>query len=210
MVTGASRAPASVNAGAGDQAQQKAVHDWMNSLAEGSLSPQGETSMRVGQTYPWTATIVWPQSGSPTPQAGPNAQTIKVSNHMKVLLDCPQDASEFKIVDNGNSDEQFVLQGGTTTWTWNVTPQLSAAHLRLRLRAWVIDDNNDQIGPVQVYSQEITVHVQTVRHMFLWQMEHNIWYWLPGGAGFVFLAGIVAWLWKQRRKNALHAPAGNP
>jgi hypothetical protein len=137
--------------------------------------------------------------------------TLKVSDRMKVRLLCLENPDEFAIVDeDGAGDTRFVPTGGTTTWRWLVTPKYPAKGQKLTIQAWTLYPGQDD-----KYAEELPVYIATldVDASLVKNAERGFWsdpgnwvkYMLPGGAGFIFLAGIVAWLMKRFSKKPSEA-----
>ena len=144
--------------------------------------------------------------------AAPADQTgsgeLKVSDRMKVVLTDPENPDEFSIAkQQGTEDIQFVPENGTATWNWSVTPNYTAkGPQKLVISAWVIyPDGGDRVSQqLPVYQAAVNVRVpefsDIVRRMVEGDPEYWVKYGLPGGSGFLFVAGFVTWLLQRRSK----------
>lgn len=197
-----------------DQMQQ-AFEQWYKNLPTGSLQPNGPQEMYYRQPAQWSVTVSGPETAAgmaAQSDAAGGGSAVKVSDYMKVLLSCPDNPGEFKIENaRGSTDVQFVPDFGSATWSWVVTPEFTAKRQRLLVTAWVIDpDKNITTQEREVYSEYFTVAVPSVWQMFVHTIESDPNYWLhymlPGGAGFIFLAGIVTWLWRRCNKKQTGSP----
>lgn len=192
---------------AAEPTQDDHINSWFNQLKQGAIEYKVPPKMvwNVGSTV--SVTIHGYQS-PPTP-ALPGATgsgTLKVSDRMKVRLLCLENPDEFAIVDeDGAGDTRFVPTGGTTTWRWLVTPKFPAKGQKLTIQAWTLYPGQDD-----KYAEELPVYIATldVDASLVKNAERGFWsdpgnwvkYMLPGGAGFIFLAGIVAWFMKRFSK----------
>lgn len=131
---------------------------------------------------------------------------LKVSDRMKVQLLCPENPDEFVIdKEPGTEDVKFVPMDSTTTWRWQVTPKYPNKAQKLTVQAWVLYPEQEE-----KYAQELPVYTATldVDASLIDSAERGFWndpgnwikYMLPGGAGFIFLAGIVSWAVKRFKK----------
>jgi hypothetical protein len=153
--------------------------------------------------------------GEKAPATGPienqsGQATIKVSRHMKVLVSAPDNPDEFTIVPESDTQlEQYVPEDGTTTWHFGVTPRYTASAQKLVVQAWVIYDDNTQ-RELPVYSTVVNVHVpgvwECIKRLFEGDPDYWLKYGLPGGAGFIFISGIVTAIWKWARRKRRRTP----
>jgi len=140
--------------------------------------------------------------------------SIRVARQMKVLVSAPQNPDEFTITTESDTQvQQYVPEAGLTTWNFSVTPRYTATSQKLVVRAWVIYDANTS-QELPVYTGTVNVHVPGLWECLKRLIEGDPDYWLkyglPGGAGFIFISGLVAGLWKwlKRKKGQKTAPAG--
>ena len=99
---------------------------------------------------------------------------------------------------------QLVPIDGTATWQWKVTPKEHAKDQKLTIRALLVYPNDPNKAAVEItsYTAEVSVQVgslwEWVKYLFWNDPAGLLKYLLPGGAGFAFVAGLVAWWWKRR------------
>ena len=165
---------------------------------------------------PATVTVVVGGEKADTSSALPNAtgsSPIKVARQMKVIVFCPDNPDEFIIApEPGTQDVQYVPEDGTTTWNWSVTPRYTGKSKKVAIRAWVLEPGSQNAQhELPVYTAVVDVHVpsfgECVKRLFEGDPDYWLKYGLPGGAGFVFLSGSIAGIWKWlRRKKAGSAP----
>ena len=93
---------------------------------------------------------------------------------------------------------------GTARWQWKVTPKEPAADQKLTIRALLVYPNDPNKAAVEItsYTADVSVQVGSVwewaKYLFWNDPVGLLKYLLPGGAGFAFVAGLVAWWWRRR------------
>lgn len=140
--------------------------------------------------------------GAPV-EAGTQSVGLKVSPRMRVELSSDQ-PDEFKIETSQTDPVQVVPIDGAAEWRWRVTPREPAQDGTLTIRAVLVYPEGANKEDIQLPSKTVHVSVQ-VGSVWEW-MKYLFWndpvglvkYLLPGGAGFAFVAGLVAWWWKRR------------
>jgi hypothetical protein len=183
------------------------VGDWYKQLKQGSIEYNVPSKMvwKVASTV----TVVIhgyqaPKTSSLSEATG--SGTLKVSDRMRVKLLCPDHPDEFTITnEDSNDDVRYVPADSTTTWRWQVTPNYPAKGQKLVVQAWVLYP-----GQEDKYAQELPVYTATldVDASLVANAERGFWsdpgnwvkYMLPGGAGFLFLVGLIAWMKKKFEK----------
>ncbi|WP_158794463.1 hypothetical protein [Granulicella sp. L60] len=136
-------------------------------------------------------------------EAGAQSVGLKVSPRMRVELSSDQ-PDEFKIEPSQADPVQVVPIDGAAEWRWRVTPREPAQDGTLTIRAVLVYPEGANKEDIQLPSKTVHVSVQ-VGSVWEW-MKYLFWndpvglvkYLLPGGAGFAFVAGLVAWWWKRR------------
>ena len=99
---------------------------------------------------------------------------------------------------------QLVPIDGAARWQWKVTPKEPAKDQRLTIRALLVYPNDPNKAAVEItsYTAEVSVQVGSCgsgRSISSGTIRLGwLKYLLPGGAGFAFVAGLVAWWWKRR------------
>jgi hypothetical protein len=137
---------------------------------------------------------------------------IKVSRHMKVLVSAPENPSEFVITPEPDTTlVQYVPEDGPTTWHFSVTPRYTAKQQKLVVQAWVIYDAANTQRELPVYNAVVNVHIpslgECLKRMIQGDPDYWVKYGLPGGAGFIFVSGLIAgaWKWFKGRKKKVAA-----
>ncbi len=161
-----------------------------------------------------TVSIAGEKAGATQPIEGQTGEaSIKVARRMKVLVTAPDNPDEFMIAPEPDTTlEQYVPVDGPTIWHFSVTPRYTAQAQKLVVQAWAIYDANTQ-RELPVYREVVSVHVpslgECVKRLFQGNPDYWLKYGLPGGAGFIFVSGIVAgvWKWIRNRKKKAVAPA---
>ena len=140
-------------------------------------------------------------------QAQTGDASIKVSRHMKVLVSAPENPSEFVITPESDTTlVQYVPEDGPTTWHFSVTPRYTAKEQKLVVHAWVLYDAANTQRELPVYNAVVNVHIPTLgeclKRMIQGDPDYWVKYGMPGGAGFIFVSGLVVggWKWYQSRK----------
>lgn len=183
------------------------VGDWYKQLKQGSIE------YNVPQKMVWkvasTVTVVIHGYQAPKTSALPEATgsgTLKVSDRMKVKLLSPDHPDEFTITNEDSSDDiRYVPADSTTTWRWQVTPNYPAKGQKLVVQAWVLypdqEDKYAQELPVYTATLDVDASLVTNAARGFWSDPGNwVKYMLPGGAGFLFLAGLIAWAKRKFEK----------
>jgi hypothetical protein len=211
----AREAPAPANPGAapslGEEEQQ-----WFDQLKSGGMQYEIPSTMFWKEASTVTVAIQGPQAPASAALQGPaGAAAIKVSNRMKVVIASPDDPNEFTIVpEQGTQDTQFVPSDAGAIWNYSVTPKYTGLGQKLSITAWVLypghKGNISQQLPV--YSATVDVHVPSFSDCIkrLIEGDPDCWlkYGLPGGGGFVFVAGVVGWFVKRHSRRKGHKPQG--
>jgi hypothetical protein len=188
--------------------------EWFSRLKNGLLQ------YSVPETMLWkvSSTVTVQIQGEKVAAPGPiDHQTdqgaIKVARHMKVLVSAPDNPDEFTIAPESDTQlEQYVPEDGPTIWHFDVTPRYTAKDQKLVVQAWVIYDANTQ-RELPVYRTVVNVHVPSLGECLKRLIEGDPDYWLkyglPGGAGFIFLSGLVTgiWKWLTRKRSQAAQPA---
>jgi hypothetical protein len=187
------------------------VSGWFAQLQQGNLQYKVPTTMfwKVSSTV--TVRIQGPHATASS--ALPNASgsgSVKVSDRMKIVLSSPENPDDFIITrEEGTDDIQFVPADGYTTWNWSVTPKYTGRSKKLSVNAWVLYPGPDDKVRLElpVYSANIDVHVPGLGESLKRLLEGDPDYWLkyglPGGGGFIFVAGALVGLrkWAASRKS---------
>ncbi len=187
------------------------VSGWFAQLQQGNLQYKVPTTMfwKVSSTV--TVRIEGPRAtaSSALPDAS-GSGTVKVSDRMKVILSCPDNPDEFTIArQEGTDDIQFVPADSYTSWNWSVTPKYTGPRQKLSIKAWVLYPGSDEKVRLElpVYTANIDVHVpglgESLKRLFEGDPDYWLRYGLPGGGGFIFVAGVLAGLrkWAANRKS---------
>ena len=183
------------------------VGDWYKQLKQGSIEYNVPPKMvwKVASTV----TVVIHGYQAPKTSSLPEATgsgTLKVSDRMKVKLLCPDHPDEFTITnEDSNDDVRYVPADSTTTWRWQVTPNYPAKGQKLVVQAWVLypeqEEKYAQELPVYTATLDVDASLVTNAARGFWSDPGNwVKYMLPGGAGFIFLAGLIAWTKKKFEK----------
>ncbi len=204
----ADRSPAAVGdaapaAGPGP-ADAEHVSGWFKQLKEGAIEYNIPKKMTWQQQS--TVTVVIHGFAAPKTTSLPEPTgtgTLKVSDRMKVQLLAPDNPDEFTIEkEPGTEDIKFVPMDSTTTWRWQVTPKYPRKGQKMTIQAWVLYPGEEEKVaeelPVYTASLDVDASVISNAERGFWSDPGNwVKYMLPGGAGFVFLAGIVMWIRKK-------------
>jgi hypothetical protein len=189
--------------------------EWYSKLKSGMLKQYVPPTMQW--KVPATVTVVVGGEKADTSSALPNATgsaTIKVARQMRVIVFCPDNPDEFVITpEPGTAEVQYVPEDGTTTWNWSVTPRYTGKSQKIAIRAWVLYPGSQNAQhELPVYTATVDVHVpsfaECLKRLFEGDPDYWLKYGLPGGAGFVFMSGAIAAIWKWlRRKKTGPKPA---
>jgi hypothetical protein len=187
------------------------VSDWFSKLQQGDLEYRIPSTMFWKESSTVTVRIEGPHASASS--ALPNSTgsgAVKVADRMKVVLSCPENPDDFTITTQEGTDEvQFVPADGYTTWNWSVTPKYTGRSKKLSVNAWVLFPGPDEKVRLElpVYTANIDVHVpglgESLKRLFEGDPDYWLRYGLPGGGGFIFVAGAFAGLrkWLASRKN---------
>lgn len=197
-------AAAAADAGSKEYAEGLAIQQWEKELKTGKIEYNLPTKMSLPDASTVSVVVHGYEDLNGPVQPGAKSDTLKVSQRMRVTLSAEENPNEFKIERDGTDDVQLVPIDGTARWQWKVTPKEPATDQKLTIRALLVypDDPNKADVQITSYTAEISVQVGS-----LWEwMKYLFWndpvgllkYVLPGGAGFAFVAGLVAWWWKRR------------
>lgn len=213
--------PPSVKAGSPPPGSPAASGDpeaaWFARLANGRLHYSVPELMLWKVPSTVTVRIDGEKDASTAPIQGQTGEApIKVSRHMKVLVSAPENPSEFVIAPEPDTTPvQYVPEDGPTTWRYSVTPRYTAKEQKLIVQAWVLYDAANTQRELPVYNAVVNVHIpsftECLKRMIQGDPDYWVKYGLPGGAGFIFLSGLVTGVWKwfnSRKKKSVTAPAG--
>jgi hypothetical protein len=156
--------------------------------------------------------ILGPQAPASSGLAGATGTgQLKVSNRMRVVVSSPNNPDEFAIAPEGGTTEiQFVPTNGSTTWSWSVTPKYTGRSQRLQVQAWVLYPGQDDkiLLQLPVYTSNVNVNVpgfgEAMKRLVEGDPDYWLKYGLPGGGGFVFVAGVIGWLFKRKSGKKKH------
>jgi hypothetical protein len=185
---------------------------WFAKLQNGLLQYHVPDTMQWKVASTVSVVIGGEKAGNTQPidnQTG--SASIKVSRHMNVIAFSPDNPDEFIITNEpGTQNEQYVPEDGTTSWNFSVTPRYTGKVQKIAVRAWVIYDKDTQ-REMPVYSAVVNVRVpslgECVKRLFEGDPDYWLKYGLPGGAGFIFVSGLVTALWKWvSRKKRTQSP----
>lgn len=183
------------------------VSGWFKQLKAGAIEYFVPAQMTWNQQS--TVSVVIHGYAAPKTTELPQATgtgTLKVSDRMKVQLLCPENPDEFLIEkEPGTEDTKFVPMDSTTTWHWQVTPKYPRKGQKMTIQAWVLypGDEEKVAEELPVYTAMLDVDASLVSNVKrgFWNDPANwVKYMLPGGAGFLFLGGIVTWVMKRFNK----------
>jgi hypothetical protein len=189
--------------GSNEYAEGLAIQKWEKELKTGKIEYNLPTKMSLPDAS--TVSVVvhgYEDLSGPVP-AGAQSAPLKVSQRMRVELSA-EDPNEFKIEPMGTTDVQLVPIDGAARWQWKVTPKEPSANEKLTIRALLVYPNDPSKAAVEItsYTAEVSVQVGSLwewaKYLFWNDPVGLLKYLLPGGAGFAFVAGLVAWWWKRR------------
>jgi len=198
----------SASASSGEEAAQ-----WFDHLPKGAIEYKIPATMYWKEASTVTVIIQGHKADSGSALAGASGSgTLKVSDRMKVVITSPDHPDEFSFQrEPGTEEIQYVPVNGSATWNWSVTPVYTGKKQRLEIAAWVLYPGQDDkyLRQLPAYSANIDVHIPGVGECLKRLIEGDPDYWihygLPGGGGFVFVAGLVTGILKrkqsQRKKN---------
>jgi hypothetical protein len=191
--------------------------EWFSKLKNGLLQYSVPETMLWKVSSTVTVQIQGEKAGAAAPIDHQTDQgSIKVARHMKVLVSAPDNPDEFTIAPESDTQlEQYVPEDGPTVWHFDVTPRYTAKAQKLVVQAWVIYDANTQ-RELPVYRTVVNVHVpslgECIKRLFEGDPDYWLKYGLPGGAGFIFVSGLVTgiWKWFARKRNQAAQPVVEP
>jgi len=192
------------DAGSNEYAEGLAIQKWEKELRTGKIEYNLPTKMSLPDATTVSVVVHGYEDVSGPVQAGAQSAALKVSQRMKVELSAEYNPDEFKIEPDGTDAVQLVPIDGTARWQWKVTPKEPAADQKLTIRALLVypDDPNKADVEITSYTAEVSVQVgslwEWIKYLFWNNPVALLKYLLPGGAGFVFVAGLVTWCWKRR------------
>ena len=190
-----------------DESQQQAqVADWFTHLSQGNIQYKIADTMFWKEASTVSVVIQGPEAPASSGLENPTETApLKISNRMQVKLSSPDNPDEFTITpEAGTTDVQFVPTNGSTTWSWSVTPKYTGSSQRLQVSAWVLyPGEGDQILlRLPVYTSSVNVHVpgfgEAMKRLIEGDPDYWLKYGLPGGGGFVFVAGVIGWFFKRK------------
>lgn len=190
----------------GEDQLQTQVENWFTSLSQGNIQYKIPDTMLWKEASTVSVVILGPQAPASSGLTGATGTgQLKVSNRMKVVLSSPDNPDEFTIaLEGGATEVQFVPENGSTTWNWSVTPKYTGRSQRLQVQAWVLyPGESDQILlQLPVYTSTIRVNVpgfgEAMKRLVEGDPDYWLKYGLPGGGGFVFVAGVIGWFFKRK------------
>ena len=204
-----------------DDAQ--ALHTWYGKLSQGWVRYTVPSPMVMERQYSASAFIPAVGSALAAPTADPQKtktvdKSIKVAAYMSVALAAPDDPDSFTITPPAQACK-FVSPDGDARWDFTVIPHHAGTNKQLTFTTSVLyGDGAAACDPNNVKTIAVTTDTETVQVNLLpgtRGMGHEAaesvvkdpgkWvgylkYILPGGAIFTFIAGIIHWGQKRRRK----------
>lgn len=193
---------------------QQQIDNWYQHLGLGSIQYGVPSTMYWREAATVTVEIAGPKGPANDLQNSAGSAPLKVSDFMKVELTCPDDPDEFTIAAT-TKPVQFIAFNGSNRWTWTVTPRYTTSKPQnLVITAWVLYQPDDTVSrPILSYRTAVRIHVPTLGEALKKLIEGDPEYWLryglPGGSGFIFIAGCLAWL-RQRSKKKKRAHHHRP
>lgn len=187
-----------------EYAEGLAIQKWEKELKTGKIEYNVPTKMSLPAATSVSVVVHgYEDVSGPVPE-GAQSAALKVSQRMRVTLSAEGNPNEFKIEPEGTEDVQLVPIDGTARWQWKVTPKEPAKDQKLTIRALLVYSNDPNKADVEItsYTAEVSVQVgslwEWIKYLFWNDPVGLLKYLLPGGAGFAFVAGLVAWWWKRR------------
>jgi hypothetical protein len=190
----------------GEDQLQTQVENWFTNLSQGNIQYKIPDTMLWKEASTVSVAIQGPQAPASSGLAGATGTgQLKVSNRMRVVVSSPDNPDEFAIAPEGGTTEiQFVPTNGSTTWSWSVIPKYTGRSQRLQVQAWVLYPGQDDkiLLQLPVYTSAVNVNVPGFAEAMKRLVEGDPDYWLkyglPGGGGFVFVAGVIGWFFKRK------------
>ncbi len=189
--------------GSNEYAEGLAIQKWEKELKTGKIEYNLPTKMSLPDATTVSVVVHGYEDVSGPVPAGAQGAPLKVSQRMRVELSA-ENPNEFKIEPIGTTDVQLIPIDGAARWQWKVTPKEPSANERLTIRALLVYPNDPNKAAVEItsYTAEVSVQVGSLwewaKYLFWNDPVGLLKYLLPGGAGFAFVAGLVAWWWKRR------------
>ncbi len=189
--------------GSNEYAEGLAIQKWEKELKTGKIDYNLPTKMSLPDATTVSVVVHGYEDVSGPVPTGTQAAPLKVSQRMRVELSA-EDPNEFKIEPIGTTDVQLIPIDGAARWQWKVTPKEPSANEKLTIRALLVYPNDPNKAAVEItsYTAEVSVQVGSLwewtKYLFWNDPVGLLKYLLPGGAGFAFVAGLVAWWWKRR------------
>ncbi len=189
--------------GSNEYAEGLAIQKWEKELKTGKIEYNLPTKMSLPDATTVSVVVHGYEDVSGPVPAGTQGAPLKVSQRMRVELSA-ENPNEFKIEPIGTTDVQLIPIDGAARWQWKVTPKEPSANEKLTIRALLVYPNDPNKASVEItsYTAEVSVQVGSLwewaKYLFWNDPVGLLKYLLPGGAGFAFVAGLVAWWWKRR------------
>ncbi len=198
-----------------ESALQQQIQSWYRHLGVGTIQYGVPATLYWKEGSTVTVEISGPKGTQNDLKGATGSGSLKVSDFMKVELSCPDDPDEFTIVrDPSTGPVQFIAFNGSNRWRWTVTPRYTTSKSEsLVITAWVLYSQDDKVSqPILSYRAAVRVHVpgfvESLKRLLEGDPEYWLRYGLPGGGGFIFVAGWLAWLRKRaKRKKRAHRAA---
>lgn len=189
--------------GSGNNGSTDAVEEaWFNALEPGQLDWDVPEAMTLDVTRLITVRLHGYQDTTSSADALPAASGtagLKVATHMRADL-VSDGGDDLRVKPEGEQGVRYVPATGFTDWSWTVTPVHSAKQEKLRLTIEAVMDA-DHSRTFVTYSRPFAIEVATAGSVTNYTEENFgslAKYWGPGGAGFLAIAGVIAW-WRKRR-----------
>lgn len=190
----------------GEDQLQTQVENWFTSLSQGSIQYKIPDTMLWKETSTVSVVIQGPQAPASSGLAGATGTgQLKVSNRMRVVVSSPDNPDEFTIApESGTTEVQFVPENASTTWNWSVTPKYTGRSQSLQVQAWVLypGEGDKILLQLPVYTSAVNVNVpgfgEALKRLVEGDPDYWLKYGLPGGGGFVFVAGVIGWFFKRK------------
>jgi len=210
------RATAASSATTEQSTLQQQIDTWYQHLGLGTIQYGVPSTLYWREAATVTVEIAGPKGPANDLQNSAGSAPLKVSDFMKVELTCPDDPDEFTIAPT-TKPVQFIAFNGSNRWTWTVTPRYTTSKPEnLVITAWVLYQPDETVSrPILSYRTAVRIHVPTVGEAVKKLIEGDPEYWLryglPGGSGFIFIAGCLAWLRQRskKKKRAHHRPVAH-
>ncbi len=124
--------------------------------------------------------------------------SLKVATQMKAEL-VSAGGDDLTVKPESEEGVRYVPATGFTDWSWTLTPVHSAKQEKLRLTVEAVLDA-DHSRSFVTYSRPFAIAVASAGSVKDYTEENFgslAKYWGPGGAGFLAIAGVIAW-WRKR------------